>query len=824
MVITDVEEAILALKPRLRQYLGLKLGTKTDQKMIRCFAHPDDTPSMSFPPGQNDEVVHCHGCGWTGNIFRACAEIEGMPGDGPGWLSETLPHLGDQLGLQIRLGEPSRESLERARLFKFCGDIEYVLRTSGGVPDYVDKRNWINPDLFVGSIDDARLMQELREMGWDQGFINSSRIVRGLRNSYFGEDKVTFTIKDHRGRVCGFISRQLEDGIKPKYVNSPDSLIFSKSEVMMGLDTALKTAKKQGLIVVEGPGDLAQLRRLGIQNSAAVCGTALTNRHLQMLRLLGIQSVYLCMDWDTAGVISTQKILKNEVAGNKGLGFYVIEPPADSSIVDLDELLREVEDAEAFEQLTSVTGFEWMLKTQPEHLAPDKICEEMIPLIAVEPAAVRREILMRTLAEYTGVSYQSIFSDVFSQLNNKAEERRRRLTAAIEKYNSAASSDPGNIQSIISTHEREVMEIEKDYQSESIGAGYQLSRYKAIQERKQSAEDDTDQTEFKSKIFKDFWKLFQGGLSITDGPLFYVGGRAHSGKTLMVTSIAMDVLYNDPDAGVIIHTIDDSFPQIEPRLKTTLAKLMFPYEYHDFSVGMAANPTRNVASKKHREMYAEVDLFFSGVLADERLIVLDQDDGSTLSALERNVRYFRQKYPNKKLFIVLDNTHNYMDFLNLDAQNRMRCISDAQKTIAGKYHACVMATVEYRKNMPQDTTRMKLPIDDDIADSRALTYRPNVIMHVYNDLQDRGPDSAEIFRTEPGSTEKLPRLLICVTKNKITGVKERVTYDLAVNSLTLEYCDINKARNETMSYNLNEDGTVTLHQPNLEDNVEYFEA
>ena len=110
----------------------------------------------------------------------------------------------------------------------------------------------------------------------------------------------------------------------------------------------------------------------------------------------------------------------------------------------------------------------------------------------------------------------------------------------------------------------------------------------------------------------------------------------------------------------------------------------------------------------------------------------------------------------------------------------------------------MIATAEYRKNMPMDHSRFKLPVDDDLADARALMYRPNAIFHVYNDLHDR-KEHAEIFWAgEDGKA--YPRLLLHFTKNKISGFKDKLVLDLDPKSVTLQPKNPQTARIETDAF------------------------
>jgi hypothetical protein len=346
----------------------------------------------------------------------------------------------------------------------------------------------------------------------------------------------------------------------------------------------------------------------------------------------------------------------------------------------------------------------------------------------------------------------------------------------------SVTEDPANIVAHIAQHETRVMNIEKQYQRNTIGVNYQLSRYEAIQEERELSNDDADSTLFRMNWFTPFMNAMSGGMSMTSGVLGYVGGRANSGKTATVLALGCDVAMSDDNAMVIIHSTDDSYPQIEPRLKTNIYRMSNPTA-PTLTIGMAVQPQVYLPqTQEYADVYNIADSLYRELIADEKLVVIDAEDGPYLSVLEKTVRYYRMRYPKRKILLVCDNTHNYMDFTNMDQTTRMTMISNHQKTITAKYKCCMIATAEYRKNMPMDHSKMRLPVDDDLADARALMYRPNFIFHVYNDMHDR-KEHAEIFWSEDGKI--YPRLLLHFTKNKISGFKEKLVVDLDVSTVSL---------------------------------------
>tara|TARA_Y100001970_G_scaffold291695_2_gene429876 strand:- start:2539 stop:5058 length:2520 start_codon:yes stop_codon:yes gene_type:complete len=819
MYITNLEEVIQLLRPRLRDYLVLKLGIRANARKFQCFVHQDNDPSMYFNPKTNDETVKCFSCGWTGDIFACASKIENLPESGPEWLSETIPHLCEQLNIPVKLGEPSIEDKEKARLYKMLQDITDIglsSEHSENVSEYIKERAWEQEHLNIISVNDDELIAKLVEKGWNANEINRSLLIRTKHSSFFGNNKITFVIKDHRGRPIGFVTRDIATNTTAKYINTPESSVYSKSKTLLGLDIAKAEAKKEGLHIVEGPGDLAQLYRLGITNAAATCGTAFTEQHFSMIKAIGIRKIYLNFDWDNAGFLATQRVLENVLKKTNGLSVYITLPPSESFEdykdypKDPDEYLRDKKTPNAYMELTRQTAFEWQLAQASENDSPDIICERMVPSIACVEAAVKREILIQTLSEFTGISHQSISTDVNSIRNNKYNERLEKLKSTAEQYIQVVGEDPDNIMAHIAQHEKAVENVEKEFKRNTLGINYQIARYEAVQELRELNNDDENNSTFAMNHFPQFAKAMSGGMNWASGCLMYVGGRANSGKTATVLSIGCDIALSDPNAIVIIHSTDDSYDQIEPRLKTNLYAMANP-EGPVLTIGMVVQPHIYLSplSDTYHEAYDNANQVFKDLITDEKLIIIDAEDGSTLTVLERNVRYYRQRYPGRKIMLVCDNTHNYMDFTNMDQKTRMTMIANQQKSICAKYHACMIATAEYRKNMPLDHAKLKLPVDDDLADARALMYRPNIIFHVYNDMHDRKEHAEIVWTDEEGKIN--PRLLLHFTKNKISGFKDKLVLDLNPKTVTLKPKNSGKALKEAEDFrDAKENGRIKI--------------
>ena len=126
MYVTNVDEVVPILRSRLRDYITLKLGTRSNARKIKCFVHNDSNPSMHFNPKNNDETLKCFSCGWSGDIFAAAAHIDNLPSTGPEWITHTIPTLCKELGIKIKLGEPTLADKEKIKQYKLCQDIHDI--------------------------------------------------------------------------------------------------------------------------------------------------------------------------------------------------------------------------------------------------------------------------------------------------------------------------------------------------------------------------------------------------------------------------------------------------------------------------------------------------------------------------------------------------------------------------------------------------------------------------------------------------------------------------------------------------------------------------
>lgn len=318
-----------------------------------CPFHDDKNPSMSVSPSRG--IFHCFSCKAGGDAIKFVMDYEKL----------SYPEAVEKIaGLQnftlnyVRGGEPAKENkhiLENANafyrslLYKTPAAVEY-LYSRGITDELIDK---FELGFAPESAQTIRLLQNEQiepKEALEVGIVKQNE--NGIYASFI--NRITFPIYTHAGRLVGFGGRTIS-GNPAKYVNSPQSAVFDKSTLFYGYHLAKREifAKNQ-IIITEGYMDVIMLHKAGFSNAVAVLGTALTTKHLPLLKR-GEISVILCFDGDDAGINAATKsallLAQNEIDGS----VVIIEggaDPADMVVAGKIEYLRQI-----FESGTEIGEF-----------------------------------------------------------------------------------------------------------------------------------------------------------------------------------------------------------------------------------------------------------------------------------------------------------------------------------------------------------------------------------------------------------------------------------------------------------------------------------
>ena len=261
--IVDIISQYVHLKRSGRNFFGL------------CPFHNEKSPSFSVSPDK--QIFHCFGCGVGGNVFTFLTKIEGIS------FVEAVQTLAERSNIQLPTLENNQDSKReelKAKVYKVNEFTAQFYHENLYKPDskiaqeYIKKRKLTNETLksfrlgFSGKFDE--LYKALRKEGFQDLEILESGLVNKNDNGRYIDryrNRLMFPICDARGRVIAFGGRVLDDS-KPKYINSPENIVYSKGRNLFGLNVAKKGETKK-LLIVEGYMDVISLHQRGITNVVA---------------------------------------------------------------------------------------------------------------------------------------------------------------------------------------------------------------------------------------------------------------------------------------------------------------------------------------------------------------------------------------------------------------------------------------------------------------------------------------------------------------------------------------------------------------------------
>ena len=339
--IVDVISEYLPLKQKGTSYFGL------------CPFHNEKTPSFSV--SSEKQFYYCFGCGAAGDVFTFVMQMENVT------FPEALQRLADRVHITLPTPQYTAEARlrqeQKQRLFqmhKEAGRFYYKkLHEPVGAEAraYLQKRQMkenIQKKFGIGYApkDRQALYRHLQQSGFSQQELLQSGLITEKKDGkdYFDRfrNRLMFPILDIQGQVIGFGGRILSQG-EPKYLNSPETLLFHKSRNLYGLNFA-KNTKTREMILVEGYMDMISLYQAGFRNAVASLGTAFNQEHAKVLKKYA-DSVIVLYDSDDAGIMAAQRAIG--VLKETGFHIKVLQVPDGK---DPDEFIRQ-NGAEAFSAL-----------------------------------------------------------------------------------------------------------------------------------------------------------------------------------------------------------------------------------------------------------------------------------------------------------------------------------------------------------------------------------------------------------------------------------------------------------------------------------------
>lgn len=385
-----------------------------------CPFHNDKNPSLTI--SSEKQIFKCFVCGQGGSVFQFVQHYEKVS------FLEAVKKTASLIGFQ----DSRLDSVQKAKdidpklepFYKVNKDLldyyRYALKTEEGKKalSYLSLRGITEPLIEQFNIGYApkqgiqTIQYLIQKKGFNRTLIEQAGIGGGsgqeLSDRLSG--RVIFPILDSDGRVVGFSGRILEDGPMAKYVNSPETPVFQKSQLLYNFHQAKSSARRTNYIyVLEGFMDVIALAKVDIHSAVAIMGTALTKTHLQALKSLNVE-VRLTLDADDAGQAATMKLVPS--IDQARLLFRLVDTFQDSK--DPDEILKN-KGSEALKTYLNrlISWGEFALKyyeKKPHQAMQERttIVQEMLPILAKMVTVVELDATLLQLAKLTDFPYVSV--------------------------------------------------------------------------------------------------------------------------------------------------------------------------------------------------------------------------------------------------------------------------------------------------------------------------------------------------------------------------------------------------------------------------------
>lgn len=383
-----------------------------------CPFHSEKTPSFSVAPDK--QIYHCFGCGKGGSVINFIMEIENLS------YPDAVRFLARRAGLAIPEEEKDENYSRRERMLQINKEAARFFYSRLSAPEGEAARQYlslrgISPKMVrrfgLGCAPDSweALVSELLKKGYtkaellEAGLAKASKKGSGIYDTF--RNRLMFPVIDIRGSVIGFSGRILDDG-EPKYLNSPETLVFSKSHNLFAMNLA-KKSKKGYIILAEGNIDVVAMHQAGVDCAVASLGTSLTPEQARLIsRYTG--EVIIAYDGDAAGQKASQRAIG--ILQQLDLKVRVLR-------------LQGAKDPDEFIKKFGATAFENLLSRSENHveyrlsdlaaqydLTVDEsrisFLKEATVLISELPSKVEREVYAGKTGEMTKVSSEAVLAEV----------------------------------------------------------------------------------------------------------------------------------------------------------------------------------------------------------------------------------------------------------------------------------------------------------------------------------------------------------------------------------------------------------------------------
>lgn len=440
--IVDIVSQYVVLKRAGRNYMGL------------CPFHKEKSGSFCVSPDK--QIFHCFGCGVGGNVFHFISKIENLN------FKESVEMLANRAGVELPVSgnfEDDKLAKLKSRVYEvnkcaaeFYHENLYKPTAKPG-QEYVKKRHLDNKTLKAFKIGYSgrfnELYTELKSKGFTEEEILASCLVNKNPDGKFIDrfrNRLMFPIFDTHERVIAFGGRVLDDR-KPKYINSPEDIVYSKGRHLFAFNIARKYNSKT-IIMVEGYMDAVSLHQRGIHNAVASLGTALTEAQGRLLRR-SCEKVIIGYDADGAGQAATLRGL--EILQNLGCDIRILQI---EGAKDPDEFVVKY-GPERFQMYVdkAISLVEFKVKMLKKSLDLDnvndkiKFLNEVAKIVAKVENSMEREVYVDKISLEYKVSKDAIYAEINKLLyaNSRTEQKLEKKVVPVKNVSIQQDEQPVDV-------------------------------------------------------------------------------------------------------------------------------------------------------------------------------------------------------------------------------------------------------------------------------------------------------------------------------------------------------------------------------------------
>ncbi len=445
------------------EIIGQRLDLKQSGSSLKtlCPFHSEKSPS--FFVSSQLQRYRCFGCGASGDVFEFLERYEGMS------FYEALQFLADEAGIELKKYAKTQDDEIREQLqevLKLSARYYHYLLTEHKAGEqarhYLKKRGIIKQSIELFKLGcalpawDGLLNYLTKKKKYQPQLVEKSGlIIKNRSGRYYDRfrNRIVFPLKNHRGQVVGFSGRILKniegENKQPKYINTPETLLYHKSETLYGYSELFQHIRQQNeVIVCEGEFDVISSFQAHVKHVCAIKGSALTDKQAKLLERT-VEKVILSLDSDEAGIKATQRAI--QVVKDTNLDLRVIDLSSDELSLkyqDADDMASK--DPTLWRKLakSSISAYEFLINNviKKHNLnsasGRRKIINEVAPLLSTISHEVEKDYYLKRLADRLNVSTSILRQDIEKFGQSKQAVGHQRKQNKQDENKQASVEDP----------------------------------------------------------------------------------------------------------------------------------------------------------------------------------------------------------------------------------------------------------------------------------------------------------------------------------------------------------------------------------------------